>query len=283
MASWRVRGLFASQHVYPLPSGWLQLRLHFSTSLSLKGSTNFLVRARVIIFFLFSHRQPPTTTKNDQNDPKLNEASGSYFGTPSSANTVTTDMDPKVIMYQLTVLLFLVPLFTLPIQVAILVGLISWYLVPLCQNIQLARRSGLKYVVVPYHTYNFVWTWFISKRCLQAFYSCLDKCVAPSTSITARRQFLDSLWPLRLRNAPFTELGTDTFMIVSPGGIIVNTIDADVIKEIIDRPYDFPKPTYIYQFIAIFGQNVVSSGDASKLNTPPFHLLHHMCQDLQRT
>jgi len=70
-------------------------------------------------------------------------------------------------------------------------------------------------------------------------------------------------------------LGTDTFLTVAPGGIIMNTADANVIAEVMSRATDFPKPTHIYQHIEIYGKNVVSSEGAiwrrhRKLTSPAF-------------
>ncbi|KAF8848966.1 cytochrome P450 [Acephala macrosclerotiorum] len=55
------------------------------------------------------------------------------------------------------------------------------------------------------------------------------------------------------------EISTDTFLIVSPGGIVLNTADADVISQITSRGNDFPKPIRSYRAISIYGMNVVTS------------------------
>ena len=82
-------------------------------------------------------------------------------------------------------------------------------------------------------------------------------------------------WPWKLRHAPFTSLGTDTFLTVAPGGMILHTADANVIAEIMARATDFPKPTHIYRHIELYGKNVVSSEGAMwrrhrKLTSPAF-------------
>lgn len=66
-------------------------------------------------------------------------------------------------------------------------------------------------------------------------------------------------WPWNLRYAPFAKMGTDTFLTVAPGGIILYTADADVISQITTRWTDFPKPTPLYRSVNIYGKNIVSS------------------------
>ena len=85
-----------------------------------------------------------------------------------------------------------------------------------------------------------------------------DERYSPSSG----RQVVKINWPWTLRYAPFKELGTDTFFTVSPGGVILNTADADVISQVTTRHLDFPKPTANYRVLNIYGQNIVSSEGA---------------------
>ena len=74
----------------------------------------------------------------------------------------------------------------------------------------------------------------------------------------------------------FVERGTDTFLTVAPGGILMWTADADVITEMIGtRRNDFPKPSHFYRSVNIYGKNVVSSEGAlwrqhRRITSPPF-------------
>jgi cytochrome P450 len=70
-------------------------------------------------------------------------------------------------------------------------------------------------------------------------------------------------------------LGTDTFLTVAPGGLILNTANADVISQILARGNDFPKAVKIYRLVSIYGENVVSTEGATwryhrKLTKPAF-------------
>jgi cytochrome P450 len=62
---------------------------------------------------------------------------------------------------------------------------------------------------------------------------------------------------------------------VAPGGLILNTADADVISQILARGHDFPKAVKIYRLVSIYGENVVSTEGATwryhrKLTKPAF-------------
>jgi hypothetical protein len=152
------------------------------------------------------------------------------------------------------------------LPVAIFLGNI----LPLLRNIRIAKASGLRYVVVPWYIYNFVTARLMSRTVLRVANKLLSE-----PSIASWRRLVVSIWPLKLRHAPFAGLGTDTFLTVAPGGIIVYTSDADVIAQIIARPSDFPKATQLYKTISIYGKNVVSADGAMwrrhrKLTSPAF-------------
>jgi cytochrome P450 len=147
---------------------------------------------------------------------------------------------------------------------------LSWIMIPLYKNIRAAKATGLRYVVVPYYQYNFLLARIMRLTVLRAF-----DYYAPGPAITSWRFLVTSLWPLKLRHAPFKALGTDTFLIVAPGGILFNTADATVISQILSRGTDFPKATDIYKQINIYGKNVVSTEGAAwryhrKLTSPAF-------------
>ncbi|KAG4433097.1 hypothetical protein IFR05_011415 [Cadophora sp. M221] len=140
----------------------------------------------------------------------------------------------------------------------------------LLKNIRVAQATGIRYVVVPWFIYNSFTSMLLSRTVLRFLNSILPAC-----SVDSWRHLVTSTWPLRLRHAPFTRLGTDTFLTVSPGGIILNTADADLIAQITSRGTDFPKPTQIYRLISIYGENIVSSEGATwrhhrKLTSPAF-------------
>lgn len=139
---------------------------------------------------------------------------------------------------------------------ALITFYLGWTCLALLQNIKTARSTGLKYVVVPWYSYNQLVSLFMRRVFLRLLNNVVPQ--APD-AVTSWRNLVTSIWPLRFRHAPFARLGTDTFLIVSPGGIVLNTADADVISQITSRGNDFPKPIRIYRAISIYGMNVVTS------------------------
>ncbi|KAG4416010.1 hypothetical protein IFR04_010835 [Cadophora malorum] len=140
----------------------------------------------------------------------------------------------------------------------------------LLKNVRAAQATGIRYVVVPWFNYNSLTSMLLGRTVLRFLNH-----VLPASSVDSWRQLVTATWPLRLRHAPFTRLGTDTFLTVSPGGIILNTADADLISQVTSRGTDFPKPTHIYRPISIYGTNIVSSEGATwrhhrKLTSPAF-------------
>lgn len=141
---------------------------------------------------------------------------------------------------------------------------------PLFKNVRVAKATGLRYVVVPWFIYNSLLSMLLTRTVLQLLNHLL-----PPSSVASWRRLVTATWPLRLRHAPFTALGTDTFLTVAPGGIILNTADANLIAQITSRGTDFPKPSHIYRPISIYGQNIISTEGATwrhhrKLTSPAF-------------
>ncbi|KUJ09553.1 cytochrome P450 [Mollisia scopiformis] len=134
---------------------------------------------------------------------------------------------------------------------------IGWTCLALLRNIRIAKATGLKYVVVPWFSYNALVSLFMRRVFLQLLNKVLPQ--SSEASVTSWRSLVTGIWPLRFRHAPFAAFGTDTFLAVSPGGIILNTADADVVSQIAGRGDDFPKPIGIYRAVSIYGMNVVTS------------------------
>lgn len=125
----------------------------------------------------------------------------------------------------------------------------------LWRNIRLAKKSGIPYVVVPRFNYNIL-TGLASRWPMRLLNYVDPESRHPPSSW---RRVVKVNWPWNLRYAPFAHLGTDTFLTVSPGGIMLYSADAEVISQITSRYSDFPKPTHIYKSVDIYGKNIVSS------------------------
>lgn len=69
---------------------------------------------------------------------------------------------------------------------------------------------------------------------------------------------MDSNFSYRLTTQPFEKLG-DSFILVSPGQTILYTIDPEAIHQISARRDHFPKLTEMYQLLALYGQNLLTT------------------------
>ena len=134
-------------------------------------------------------------------------------------------------------------------------------------NIAKARASGLPYYIVPAAIFN-PWWLMINRRAI----SYLRK-------LPFGQEWVEKLGPHQswehLYNSFDVNHDLDTYLTVSPGGIMVWTCDADVISQMTTRRNDFPKPTHIYRAVNIYGRNVVTTeGQAwrqhRKITSPPF-------------
>jgi cytochrome P450 len=65
-------------------------------------------------------------------------------------------------------------------------------------------------------------------------------------------------WHYRLLFDPFERLG-ESFLVVSPGGILMFTANAEAIHQITSRRESFPKPTEAYRILAMYGENVLTT------------------------
>ena len=74
---------------------------------------------------------------------------------------------------------------------------------------------------------------------------------------------------------PFRDIGSDVFLIVSPGHNTLYVADPEAISQITTRRNDFPKPIWMYGSVDIYGKSVVSTEGAMwrhhrKITSPPF-------------
>jgi len=137
----------------------------------------------------------------------------------------------------------------------------------LSKNIADAKVSGIPYQVVPFFLVNRLWqisSIFVLPILRRLPLSWTD----PWLDITLE-------WGYTLRYQPFKRMGSDTFLTVSPGRIVLNTADASVINQITNRRNDFPKALEVYESLKIYGSNVVVTEGQEwrhhrKITSPPF-------------
>jgi hypothetical protein len=189
------------------------------------------------------------------NIPATNATVASFVSRCPSWTFDTTMYHHHSALHEL--LVSIMPRTTLQTVFALLCAIVMlfFYLVirPLLHNRQIAKTSGLPFVIVPWYIYNQPTAYILSR-----FMRNINLVFSNSNVISWQRLGMGG-WPLKLRHAPFTHLKSDTFWTVSPGGLILNIADAAVIHDIQTRNLQFPKATKIYKGIGVYGQNIVSS------------------------
>ncbi|KAK3377886.1 cytochrome P450 [Podospora didyma] len=128
------------------------------------------------------------------------------------------------------------------------------YISALRRNIQKARQSGLPYIVVPIHPFNFFWqlTFWLW---------------VPLVKLLPRSWWENEMfimlpdWAYKTGQEHFDQLG-ESFIVVSAEEITLFSESAEVIDQITRRREAFPKDTAKYGVLAMFGQNVLTTEGA---------------------
>ncbi|KAK3686047.1 cytochrome P450 [Podospora appendiculata] len=119
-------------------------------------------------------------------------------------------------------------------------------------NIQKARKTGLPYIIVPIHPFNPAWqlTFWFWKPLIMAF---------PKSWWEGWLFVLLPNWEYVTRQEHFKRLGSDSFVVASPGDLTMFTNDADAIHQITMRREAFPKDVARYGVLAMFGSSVLTT------------------------
>ena len=135
-------------------------------------------------------------------------------------------------------------------------------------NLAAAKASGIPYIVAPVYIFNPVW--LVLSRPLQPLFHKL-----PKSWTYPWLEVINVEWIWQHRYAIHKNLGTDTFIVVAPGGNALWCCDPDVISQMTTRRADFPKPIHMYGMVDVYGKNLVSSEGQMwrhhrKIMSPPF-------------
>ncbi|KAK5138081.1 hypothetical protein LTR08_005879 [Meristemomyces frigidus] len=135
-------------------------------------------------------------------------------------------------------------------------------------NLAAAKASGIPYFCTPVYTFNRFW--LVTHRLWLPFFEAL-----PTTWTASWLGYMtpDFVWDKLYES--YRDIGSDAFIIVSPGSNTLYVADPDAITQITTRRNDFPKPIWMYTSIDIFGKNVVSTEGSiwrhhRKITSPPF-------------
>ncbi|KFY26979.1 hypothetical protein V493_03762 [Pseudogymnoascus sp. VKM F-4281 (FW-2241)] len=121
------------------------------------------------------------------------------------------------------------------------------------RNLNDAKSTGLPYVIQPVFPITLFWIisgelWMklINKTCPDRWHRSWSKFLSPD-------------WSWNELYEAHRELGTDTFITVSPVKNMMWIADADVIHQVTSRQVAFPKPIKDYKVLDIYGRNVVTT------------------------
>ncbi|MCJ1310847.1 hypothetical protein MMC25_004514 [Agyrium rufum] len=135
------------------------------------------------------------------------------------------------------------------------------------KNLAAAKASGVPYIITPIYPFSLL-AILTTRKALRRFKK-LPRFLAPNVELSTPQ------WTWSMQFTKYKELGTDTFLTVSPGGNILWTVDPETISQITMRRNDFPKPDFMYRSIKVYGNNVITAeGQAwrqhRKITSPPF-------------
>ncbi|KAJ5709630.1 hypothetical protein N7493_009921 [Penicillium malachiteum] len=130
----------------------------------------------------------------------------------------------------------------------------AWCLISLIVNVSRARKTGLAYVILPC---SFLGApWLLTQPLLLPLLNLLPQA------------WTENWLPLLLFNdgwhngyEPFRRAKADTFLAVSPGGMVFYTCDPDVSTQIL-HDSRFGKPAHLMSLLNIFGPTITSSDGA---------------------
>jgi len=135
-------------------------------------------------------------------------------------------------------------------------------------NLAAANQSGIATISTPIYAFNRFW--LITHRLWEPLIKLLPKSYYETWWDYVQPDFI---WNHKYET--FRHLDVDLLMVVTPGASTLWVADAEAMNQITTRRNDFPKPTWLYQGVDIFGKNVVSSEGAlwrhhRKVTSPPF-------------
>ncbi|EJT76209.1 hypothetical protein GGTG_06131 [Gaeumannomyces tritici R3-111a-1] len=139
------------------------------------------------------------------------------------------------------------------------VGLVSYWVVTLIAglvaNIAKAKKTKLPYLVVFCCPDGNVW-YEVQKLVLP-----IMKALMPASWWDNWLFITEKDWAYHSGQRPWDMLG-ECFFAVSPGTIVMYTRNPDIIQRVMSQREAFTKPTYLYEVIARYGENVVTTEGA---------------------
>ncbi|KAJ4302293.1 hypothetical protein N0V88_002436 [Collariella sp. IMI 366227] len=126
------------------------------------------------------------------------------------------------------------------------------YVSGLRKNIAKARKTGFVYIVLPWSPFNLVWqlTFWIWVPLIKKL---------PKSLWENRLFVMLPEWGYATGQEYFNRLGSETFIVAFPSGLILFTQSPEVIHKMTQRREAFPKNVVQYDILRQFGDNVLTT------------------------
>ncbi|KAL2118449.1 hypothetical protein VTJ04DRAFT_8109 [Mycothermus thermophilus] len=122
----------------------------------------------------------------------------------------------------------------------------------LLKGIAMAKKTGFVYVVSPVSPFNRIWQ-------LTSWLTIPLIKLLPKPLWENWLFILLPSWAYNTKQEHWKRLGTETFVIVSPGDIILFTQHPQLINQLTQRRESFPKDIALYGVLDMFGRNVLTT------------------------
>ncbi|KAL2178023.1 cytochrome P450 [Thermothelomyces heterothallicus CBS 202.75] len=129
------------------------------------------------------------------------------------------------------------------------------YVLGLYKNVAKARKTGLPYLVVPISPINLAW------QLTFTFWVPLIK-LLPKSLWENWLFVMIPEWAYHTGQTHWDRLGTESFLVASPGHLALYTQSAEVIHQVTQRREAFPKNIAQYGILEMFGRNVLTTEGA---------------------
>ncbi|KAH7317942.1 cytochrome P450 [Rhexocercosporidium sp. MPI-PUGE-AT-0058] len=141
------------------------------------------------------------------------------------------------------------------------------------RNIKIAKTINLPYIVVPFFTGTLLW-FFVAPIIIPVLRYGL-----PSRWNRKWINLIAPFWTWHEEYEPFQEHGTDTIVLVAPGGITFHSCCPEFIRQVAERRKDFQKPLELYSVLKTFEPSLVSTNGEEwrhqrKVMLPSFNDAH---------
>ncbi|KAL2196193.1 cytochrome P450 [Corynascus similis CBS 632.67] len=175
--------------------------------------------------------------------------------------------------------------FTVLVAVGVALAAATYtYVSGLQNNIAKARKTGLPYLVVPVSPINLLW------QLTFTFWVPLIK-LLPKSLWENWLFVMIPEWAYHTGQTHWDRLGTETFLVASPGHLALYSQSAEVIHQVTQRREAFPKNIAQYGILEMFGRNVLTTEGAlwrlhRKVTSASFNeknAAHTFAQAIQQT